>query len=103
MGLWVVVVGARVMEVGVEADNDIGHRRLGVLVTWEVLALSTMAVVGGCCCCHGGDVARHCHVGVVAGCVAWQLMWGPTHRLAHGGRSRHVVAVTNSDNGLGGW
>ena len=24
MGLWVVVVGARVMEVGVEADNDIG-------------------------------------------------------------------------------
>ena len=29
IGLWVVVVGARVMEVGVEADDDIGHHRLG--------------------------------------------------------------------------
>ena len=103
MGLWVVVVGARVMEVGVEADDDIGRHRLGVLVTWEVLALSTMAVVGGCCCCRGDDVARRCHVGVVAGCVAWQSMWGPTRHLAHGGRSRHVAAVMNGSDGLDGW
>ena len=102
MGMWVVVVGACVMEVGIKADNDIGHR-LGVLVTWEVLALSMMAVVGGCCRCRGGDMAHRCHVGVVAGCVAWQSMWGPTHRLAHGGHSRHVVAVTNGGNGLDGW
>ena len=89
---------------GVEADDDIGRRRLGVLVTGEVLALSMMAVVGGCRCCHGGDMAHHCHVGVVAesGCMAWQSMWGPTHRLAHGGRSRHVAAVTNSGDGLDG-
>ena len=42
----------------------------------------------GCLChgsgrCRGGDMAHHCHVG----CVAWQAMWGPTHRLAHGGCS----------------
>ena len=86
MGLWVVVVGARVMEVGIEADDDIGRHCLGVLVTWEVLALLMMAVVGGCRCCCGGDVASHWHVGVVAGCVAWQSMWGPTRRLAHDGR-----------------
>ena len=66
---------------GVEVDDNIGHCHLGVLVTGEVLALSTMAVVGGCWQrCHGGDMAHRCHVGVVAefGCVAWQLMWGPT-------------------------
>ena len=103
MGLWVVVVGARVMEVGVKADNDIGRRCLGVLVTWEVLVLSTMAVMGGCRCCRGGDVARRCHVGVVAGCVAWQSMWGPTRRLAHDGRSRHVAVVMNGGDGLDWW
>ena len=67
MGLWVVVVGARVMEVGVEGDYNIGRHHLGVLVTWEVLALSPMAIVGGCRCCCGGDVESRCHVGVVAG------------------------------------
>ena len=36
MGLWVVVVGTHVMEVGIEADDNIGHCRLGVLVTWGV-------------------------------------------------------------------
>ena len=35
-GLWVVVVGARGMDLGVEADNDISHHRLGVFVAWEV-------------------------------------------------------------------
>ena len=89
---------------GVEADNNIGRRCLGVLVTGEVLALSMMAVMGGCRHCRGGDVAHCCHVGVVAGsgCVAWQSMWGPTHCLAHGGRSRHMAAVTNSGDGLDG-
>ena len=48
-------------------------------------------------------MAHHCHVGVVAGCVAWQLMWGPTHCLAHGGHSQHVAAVTNGGDGLDGW
>ena len=48
MGLWVIVVGTHVMEVGIEVDDNIGHHHLGVLVTWEVLALSTMAIVGGC-------------------------------------------------------
>ena len=74
MGLWVVVVGARVMEVGIEVDDDIGCCRLGGLVTWEVLALLTMAVVGGCHRCCGGDMAHCCHVGVVAGCMVWQSM-----------------------------
>ena len=87
---------------GVKVDDDIGCCRLGVLVTGEVLALSTMAVMGGCRCCCGGDVAHCCHVGVVAGCMAWQSMWGPTHRLAHGGCSRHVAAVTNGSDGLDG-
>ena len=76
MGLWVVVVGTHIMELCVKADDDIGHHHLGVLVTWEVLALSTMAVVGGCHHCCGGDVAHCCHVGVVAesGCMAWQSL-----------------------------
>ena len=88
----------------VEADDNIGRRHLGVLVTGEVFALSTMAVVGGCRRCRGGDVAHRCHVGIVAesGCMAWQSMWGPTRRLAHGGCSRHVAAVTNGGNGLDG-
>ena len=74
---------------GVKADNNIGHHRLGVLVTGEVLALLMMAIMGGCRRCCGCDVAHRCHVGVVAesGCVAWQSMWGPTRRLAHGGCS----------------
>ena len=103
MGFWVIVVGAHVMEVAVKVDDDIGRHCLGVLVTWEVLVLSMMAIVGGCCRCCGGDVAHRCHVGIVARCMAWQLMWGPTRRLAHGGHSQNVVAVTNGGDGLNCW
>ena len=37
-GLWVVVVGACGMDLGVEADDDISHHRLGLFVAWEVRA-----------------------------------------------------------------
>ena len=34
-GLWVVVVGTHGMDLGVEVDDDISCRRLGVFVAWE--------------------------------------------------------------------
>ena len=43
--MWVLVVGARGMDLGVEADDDISRRRLGLFVAWEVRAT---VVVDGC-------------------------------------------------------
>ena len=64
-----------------------------------------MAVGGGCRRFRGRDVAPRCRVAVVAesGRVAADV--GPTRRLAHGGRSRRVAAVTSGGDGLvvGGW
>ena len=45
MGLWVIVVGAHGMEVGIKVDDNISHCHLGVLVTWEVFGI----VNNGCC------------------------------------------------------
>ena len=41
----------------------------------------------------GGDVAHRCCVGVVAEAGRVAVDVGPTRRLAHGGRSRHVAAT----------
>ena len=57
----------------------IRRRRLGMLVTWEVFGVVDEGCCGWVSCCCGGDNV------------------GPTCRLAHGGRSRHVV-VTNGGN-----
>ena len=43
--MWVLVVGARGMDLGVEADDDISRRRLGLFVAWEVRAAAKAAEV----------------------------------------------------------